>query len=540
MAAAPSKNEAAGLPFPTEVEVLIVGYGPVGAALACLLGRYGVRTLVVDKASDIFEAPRAIALDNEALRILQMAGLDAAAFDRVVIPHVRLLSPSVGEFARINTSGTVDGHPKLVTFYQPELERALRGRAEQQGSVTARLGFEMLELRDDGDSVQVTLRPSAGTGPRIVRARYVVGADGASSTVRQAIGQQFQGQTYAEDWLVVDAVGATGQPDHVQFHCDPQRPMPHLPAPGGRTRWEFMLMPGETREQMESDAKVAELLAPWNGAQQLRIERKCVYRFHARSCRRYSKGRVFLVGDAAHATPPFAGQGLVAGLRDAANLAWKLAWVIHDRAAPVILESYDQERRPHATKMIALAKNMGRLVMPRSRTSAWLVHGAMARLRHLPFCHDFLEELGIKPKNSYPQGLFARGRGRIRRGTWWPQGVVRSPAGDRLLSDEALGASLALVGFGAQPEAHLSNESRGRWSSAGGTVVAFASEPGENQKDAYVDVEGVFTRGAALDGWCVIVRPDRTLLHDGPLAEADRIVREGLKLLGNVERPRSR
>ncbi len=523
--------------LPEEVDVVIVGYGPVGAALACLLGRHGVRTLVVDKAADIFMAPRAIALDNEALRILQMVGLEEEAFAKVSIPYVRMLCPHVGEFARVNTSGTVDGHPKLVTFYQPELERALRDRAERHASVTARSGVEMTELRDDGDSVHVTLRSTGSDAPRTVRARYVVGADGANSRVRQAIGQGFEGKTYAEDWLVVDAVGAPESLDEVEFLCDPKRPTPHMPAPGGRTRWEFMLMPGETREQMESDGKVAELLRPWGGVERLRVERKAVYRFHARSCDRYSKGRIFLAGDAAHITPPFVGQGLVAGLRDAANLAWKLAWVVKGRAAPAILESYDRERRPHATKMIALARVMGHLVMPRSRATAVLVHGTMAVLRRLPLFRRLVDELGIKPTNSYPKGLFARGRGRVRRGTWWPQGLVVSPSGDLVLSDEALGPELALVAFGGDPLRHLSDENRTRWSCAGGRIVSFAPGRSSGGDGVYVDVDGALPRGAPLDGWCVVVRPDRTVLHDGPVAEADRVVRECLALLGTAHEP---
>jgi len=541
--------EASGHELPDEVDVLIVGYGPVGAALACLLGRYGVRTLVVDKSLDIFMAPRAIALDNEALRILQMVGLEDDAFDKVPIPYVRMLCPHVGEFARVNTSGTLDGHPKLITFYQPELERALRDRAERHASVTARSGVEMQELEDEGDAVRVTLRGTGSEAPCIVRARYVVGADGASSRVRTAIGQEFEGKTYAEDWLVVDAVGAaesvdpdargraSAPLDHVEFLCDPKRPTPHMPAPRGRTRWEFMLMPGETREQLESDAKVAELLRPWGGAAALRIERKAVYRFHARSCARYSKGRIFLAGDAAHITPPFVGQGLVAGLRDAANLAWKLAWVVNGRARPTILDSYDEERRPHATKMIALARGMGHLVMPRSRAAAVFVHGTMALLRRLPVFRRFVDELGIKPTNSYPKGLFARGRGRVRRGTWWPQGVVRSPSGARILSDQALGPELALVGFDGDPLRYLSNESRTRWSSAGGRIVSFASSRGAGADGVYVDAEGALSRGAPLDGWCVVVRPDRTILHDGPVADAERVVRESLALLGAAHSP---
>ena len=330
--------------------------------------RHGVRVLAVDKDKDIFMAPRAIALDNEALRILQLAGLEDGDFDKVAIPYVRMLSPQLGEFGRINTLGHIDGHPKLVTFYQPELEAALRRRAAQYGEVHTALGVALIGFDESADAVVATL--DAGEGRLCtVRARYLVGADGASSLVRQLIGQAFTGKTYAEDWLIVDAFGAKNPIDHVEFLCDHRRPTPHMTAPGGRERWEFMLRRGETRADMESEARVSELLKPWGGPAAMTIERKAVYRFHARTAKAFRKGRVFLAGDAAHITPPFVGQGLVAGLRDAANLSWKLAWVLQGRAAPSILDSYDEERRPHAKAMIDLAKFMGRLIMPRAPPS---------------------------------------------------------------------------------------------------------------------------------------------------------------------------
>jgi 3-(3-hydroxy-phenyl)propionate hydroxylase len=231
--------------LPADVDVLVVGYGPVGAAIANLLGRYGVRVLVVDKAKDIFMAPRAIALDNEALRILQLAGLEDGDFEQVAIPYVRMLCPMLGEFGRINTVGQIDGHPKLVTFYQPQLETALRGRASQYRSVQTALGVALTGFIENSSGVVATL--DAGDGePFSVLARYLVGADGASSLVRQLIGQDFKGQTYAEDWLVVDAFGAKDPIDHVEFICGHRRPAPHMTAPGARERWEFMLRPGET------------------------------------------------------------------------------------------------------------------------------------------------------------------------------------------------------------------------------------------------------------------------------------------------------
>jgi len=520
--------------LPKDVDVLIVGYGPVGAAMAGLLGGYGVRTLVVDKAAEIWMAPRAITLDNEALRILQMVGLSEDAFAKVPIPEVRLHCPHLGEFGRINTSGEIDGHPKLVTFYQPELERALRTHVEEQRSVSARTGTEMVRFTEDADGVAVVLKTESGP-ECTVRARYLIGADGASSNVRSAIGEDFQGRTYAEDWLIVDALDVPGDFDHVEFLCNPDRPTPHMIAPGGRTRWEFMLKPGETREEMEKDSTIAELLRPWAKPGDLRIERKAVYRFHARACNRFSRGRVFLAGDAAHVTPPFVGQGLVAGLRDAANLAWKLAWVVRGRASETILDTYDQERRPHAVKMIALAKLMGQMVMPRDHARAVLVHGAMALLRRIPPVRGFFDELGIKPKNVYREGLFAPAVNGGRRGTWLPQGAVRSAAGSETLSDDVLGPELALLGLGDDPTRWLTSARRRRWACAGGRIVSVhgRSERGPTPVGSCEDLEGRLLPGVAPQGWCLVVRPDRTVLHEGPIENADQIVRESLRLLGS-------
>lgn len=518
--------------LPQQVDVLVVGYGPVGAALAALLGRYGVRTLVIDKEPDILMAPRAIALDNEALRILQMTGLAEDAFAKIAIPYVRMLCPLIGEFGRINSSGCIDGHPKLVTFYQPELERALRCQVQEQDDVFALTSTELLAFAEEGNQVRATLKLADGS-EAIVHARYLVGTDGAGSLVRKAIGQDFQGKTYAEDWLIVDAKNLYGDFDHVEFLCDHRRPAPHMIAPGGRIRWEFMLKPGETREEMERDETIARLLAPWAKSSDLQIERKAVYRFHARCCARFSRGRVFLAGDAAHLTPPFVGQGLVAGLRDAANLAWKLAWVSKAYAAPTILDSYDSERRPHARKMIELAKFMGELIMPRSRVRAFVVHGVMALLRRIAPVRTWFDELGIKPKNEFDDGLFVRGRAKLRRGSQLPQGMVRSSTGEVLLSDDALGDRLLLVGFGRDPDELLSADARRQWVAHGGDTLQICQrgETLHRGPRAFEDLDNRLVPGAAPYGWCAVVRPDRTILHDGPIADVDRLVRESLALL---------
>lgn len=525
--------------------MLVVGFGPVGATIANLLGRYGVRTLAIDTATEIFPQPRAIALDNEALRILQAAGLPEGAFETIAIPEVRYRSPYVGELARLQTGGCLDGHPKLVTFYQPELESELRSRAVEYPSVTVALGVELVDFVEEADGVRARLRHRDGA-EHIVHARYLIGADGSKSRVRKALDVGFDGRTYAEDWLIVDAKLGSSSLDHIEFRCDPRRPAPHMPAPGGRQRWEFMLLTGESAEQMERPEKVRELLLPWGSPDDMEVERTAVYRFHARTVARFQKGRVFLAGDAAHITPPFAGQGLVAGLRDALNLCWKLAWVLGGLAAPGILETYDQERRPHAKAMIDLARLAGRVIMPTSRAQALATGVLLRALRLIPAARSYLEDLKMKPQNQFDHGLFVERRRRLARGRlarpktglirggMFPQAWIQR-GNDGCWSDDALGDGLTLVGFGVDPQEHL-GQAAAEWRAAGGTCIQLCHRGqrlhrGEGDH-VWEDISGAFVPGIAPVGWAVVVRPDRTILHDGPVAEAARLVGETLALLG--------
>jgi 3-(3-hydroxy-phenyl)propionate hydroxylase len=516
------------------IDVLVVGLGPVGATIGCLLGRYGVSTLVVDKSTELWMAPRAIALDNEALRILQMAGLGSDAFDKVVIPKVRMVCPYMGEFACFDSSGSVDGHPKLVTFYQPELERALRAQLTGLPQVSVACGLTLMSFEERAEHVVASLRDERGNTHHVC-ARFLVGADGAASTVRQILGAGFDGQTYAEDWLIVDARHARRPIDHVEFLCDHRRPVAHMVAPAGRERWEFMLRPGETREQMESIETLRALLAPWGSPDHMEIERKAVYRFHARVCQHFQKGRVFLAGDAAHVTPPFAGQGLVAGLRDAANLCWKLALVLMRNVSPAILTTYDEERRPHAKDMIALAQALGRLIMPRNRLTAMLLHGSVRQARAFPQVRQILDEMKLKPPHHFGRGLFvaAQREDRLTHGRWLPQGWIAVKGSAPQLSDDVLGPGLACIGFGFDPEARLDEATRTAFRRLGGRFLQLGARSGVVPMRANAfDVPGdALLASAAEAGWVAVVRPDRAVLHDGPAKRTVRVVRDAISTL---------
>jgi 3-(3-hydroxy-phenyl)propionate hydroxylase len=517
-------------------DVLVVGFGPVGAALACLLARQGIKTTVVERNLDIFDAPRAIALDNEALRILQMCGLEDGALDLVAIPEVRMHCPQFGQYSRAVTVGMVDGHPRLVTFFQPQLEQALRRQVAGHSGVSVRLGWALESLSDQGRQVHAQVRDAAGN-QREIRASFVVGADGASSLVRSLIGQDFKGKTYAEDWLIVDAKNVKQSIDHVEFICDHRRPTPHMVAPGNRQRWEFKLRRHETREQMERPEMVHSLLSPWSQGQDIEIERIAVYRFHARVADKFQQGRVFLAGDAAHITPPFVGQGLVSGLRDAANLAWKLAWVIQGHAKSDLLDSYTLERLPHAKSMINLARMMGRLVMPSNAAAAWLVHGFMKLASVTPRLKDLFENLEMKAPQQYRAGCFVRHRhgARLRGGGLFPQVWLHERATNKkALSDDVIGSGFALVAFGVDAAQSIPAHLLARWQAMGGSVTHIypcaAQSPRPGMR-IWEDMTGMFMPSKIPMGWLVLVRPDKVIYSDSPADRANQMIESAMAAL---------
>jgi 3-(3-hydroxy-phenyl)propionate hydroxylase len=287
---------------------------------------------------------------------------------------------------------------------------------------------------------------------------------------------------------------------------------------------------------MERPESVRRLLAPWCNVDHIRIERTAVYRFQAREARAFSKGRCFLAGDAAHVTPPFAGQGLVAGLRDVANLAWKLAWVVRGDADESILDSYDAERRPHAKKIINLARFLGALVMPGNRAAAFVVHGLMSAIRLLPAGRRLFEDLKVKPENTFDSGLFWRDKRaeRLRAGSTLPQGWVRTGIGSApILSDDALGLHWALIGIGVDPAARVRPDQLERWQRAGGKVWQWchrsqAQHLGAAAQRLEALDEALLPRRAPL-GWTVVVRPDRCVMAEGPVEQVETMLEQALR-----------
>jgi len=357
-------------------DVAIVGAGPVGSALAILLGQRGRRVLVLERWLEPYPLPRAVHFDHEIGRILQACGLGdalAAISEPAEIYEWRnARGDTLLRFGRIGAGAS--GWPESSMFNQPQLEGLLAERVAALPTVEVRRGAEVVGLADDAPgpvtiSCRRTSSPPAAAGAvttdETAAARWVVGCDGANSTVRTLVDTPVTDLGFFYDWLIVDVVlhePRVFDPINLQV-CDPLRPTTAVSGGPGRRRWEFMRLPDESMDELNDEATAWRLLEPWDVTPATAtLERHTVYTFQARWAQRWRTGRVFLAGDAAHLMPPFAGQGMCSGLRDAANLAWKLDLVLGGGADDTLLGTYETERMPNAEAVIGFSMELGKVI----------------------------------------------------------------------------------------------------------------------------------------------------------------------------------
>jgi 2-polyprenyl-6-methoxyphenol hydroxylase-like FAD-dependent oxidoreductase len=395
-----------------DADVTIVGFGPVGNTLAILLAQFGRTVTVLERETSPYPKPRAAHFDDEVGRILQSCGIGA---------DLRSIIEPADSYEWRNGSGRMllrfdhtgegaSGWPASSMFHQPALESLLRRRAQRLPSIGVRTGVEVLELKEDVASVTATTADG-----QTVRSRYLVGCDGANSTVRTLVELPFHDLGYFYDWLVVDVVpNVPPVIDHINLEvCDPARPTTAVSGGPGRRRFEFMRLPTESVEDLNDEHKAWELLAPWDlRPDNATLERHTVYTFNARYAEQWRNGRVLLAGDAAHLMPPFAGQGMCAGIRDVANLAWKLDLVLRDTSPDVLLDTYAQERLPHARRTIGFSMELGSVICVTDADEAATRDEAMAAAHgvHLPEMPRSDLEVGIvHPAAPYAGELFVQG-----------------------------------------------------------------------------------------------------------------------------------
>ena len=436
------------------IDVAIVGYGPVGQTLAALLGRAGHRVAVFERFGRLYDLPRAVHFDHEIMRVWQALGIvEHIAPDLLPVREYRWFGADGEPIMEMRAEAPApSGWEPGYLCFQPYVEAALDRTARTVATLERGWSAEAVVQHDD--HVELTLRrvteeqpgrlaPTAET--RSVRARFLIGADGANSAVRAAAGIGWEDLGFASEWLTLDLrPNDIRALDHLPTSCqwcDPVRPHMHTRNGQAHRRWEFMLLPGERREEFGDPARVWELLSPWLGPDDGELVRHAVYEFRALLAERMRDGRVFLAGDAAHLMPPFLGQGLCSGIRDAANLAWKLDLALRGEVGEQVLDSYSDERRPQCEWIVRLSMEMARV--------SCVLDPAAAAERD-----SALRSADAPPRAALPglaDGLLYASP---LAGTLAVQGRVAGSAGEGLL-DDAVGRGFTLVVAEGDPASAL-------------------------------------------------------------------------------------
>lgn len=482
-------------------DVIVVGYGPVGRMLALKLGGQGHRVLVVERQNLTYPLPRAVHMDDETCRILQSVGGGPDQIPESIEPYndfYEWKSADGTPLLRLDWSGRGPSGWNVSNFFnQPLLEEHLNKQVEQLDTVTILRGWRAAEYAETPDAVTVSIATASGL-QREVSGRYVVGADGANSIVRSWIGATMSDLGYFHDWLVVDLIPHTPmkvEPPAWQL-CDPARPTTLVPAGPGRRRFEFMRLPDESVETLAETATTWQLLEPWGVTpDSAELERQAVYTFQAKWADAWKAGRLLIAGDSAHLMPPFAGQGMCSGLRDAVNLAWRLHHVLDGDAGDGLLESYSSERAEHVRAFIEASMSLGEIICVTDPTEAATRDVAMsAAVRS-----------GDQPP---PRPLPRLGAGFYRGthpadGTLFIQAPVNGERGDGLFDDVTAGGATLLLRDTAIEVSPATLQSLSR---LGVQVVALA---GTAAPGAVVDSTGSYAAWfAEADAAAVLTRPD--------------------------------
>ena len=528
---------------PDLYDVAIVGAGPVGLTVANYLGCMGVRTIVLEQRDALIDYPRGVGMDDECLRSFQAIGL-ANAIVAHTIPgqKMRFLTMTGKTFALIDPQTREFGWPRRNSFIQPMIDQILLDGLQRFDGVTVEFGAEVASFEDAGD--QIRLQVEAADGTRTVAAQWLVGCDGGRSMVRKALGIDFDGITDATRWVVIDLRNdPVGLPDSY-LHCVPSRPYVSIALPHGMRRLEFMVFGDEAEEELCSPAGVQALLArALPHPQRADVIRSRVYTHNARLAQGFGRGRALIAGDAAHLMPVWQGQGYNSGIRDATNLAWKLAFAVRGDASPEIMQSYELERREHAKAMIDLSVTAGRIFAPTNKAVAWLRDRVALALNTLPPVKRYIVQMRFKPMPRFTRGLVltspdGRVQGRAT-GKLFPQPMIVTADGQERRLDDVLGLNFAVLAWGCDPQVHMSEEMQRYWTSMGASLLAVVpitqlhSFRGEVVAGTTLiaDANGALHDWFAAqdsDGSIVVMRPDRVvagIVAPQHLDEASRTLR---------------
>ena len=503
-------------------DVAIVGYGPVGVIAANLLGIYGIKTVVFERETDLYHLPRAIGFNHEIMRIFQQIGLEKE-IESVATPvdGVEFLNKHHDVLFEIELSKTCLTHgfsPNYV-FYQPDLETQLRGGVARFDCVTVHLAHTVEGIVHNVDEISLTVHNLPKDDIYQVRAKYVLGCDGARSITRQLAGIKLHDFGFHQRQLVVDTLltEKVSLPSKVQQLCDIRRPGVFVHSTNNHRRWEFVLDKNETKEEMECPEKVKELLATyWIDPDKLKIIRAVVYHFHSLIALQWRNNRIFIVGDAAHQMPPILGQGMCSGIRDAQNICWKLNLVLRGLAPDKLLDTYQTERLPHVQEIVKLATRAFKIFKTRNPLLA-LVRDTILRMIRRFNSNSKFQNIGsdMPPLTTGILGSSAKGKLQSVAGQMFIQPQVLTDTGQLILLDRVLGTGFAILGLNTDWLDIITPESQAFLSSLSFKKIAVI--PSDSYNREFVDgVEIIEDYSNQITNWLnqqqkqiVIIRPDR-------------------------------
>ena len=481
----------------TETDVLVVGAGPIGMTAAALLADYGVNVVLAEKAATTSDSPRAISVTDETLRVMAEIGvLEELVPEMLMDTGARYFVRSGQLLAEVRPGRPRLGQPGKSQFDQPVMESLLLDAVRRRPGIDLRFESEVLSLTEQGSSVEALILRDGAV--HRVRSKWVLACDGGKSPIRTRLGITLEGSTQAQQWIVVDIANSNVKTEKfAEFHCNGTRPVVQVPGAKGRRRYEFMLLPGEQAEDVTAPEFIAGLVAPYETVGPENIRRAAVYVAHQRIAAEYRRGRVILAGDAAHLMPPFAGQALNAGIRDAANLAWKLAAQING-APEALLDTYAAERRPHTADMVRLSHLIGQVVMATNPLAAAARDKLLAASSLVPPLNRWITQMRFLKQPHYTAGCLVPPSRETSRpaaelvGRALAQPAVRDDDGAEYGLDAVLGRGWSRLRFLGADRIEVAPAGA---DSAGGRTVRVT------------DTEGVFS--ALPPGTGLIVRPDR-------------------------------
>ncbi len=556
-------------------DVLIAGAGPVGLTLANFLGKYGIKAVLVEALPRLIDYPRGVGMDDESFRTIQSLGLVDEVLPYTVPQHVmRLVNGQGGVILTNDPKGEPFGWTRKHGFLQPEVDNALYEGLSRYEDVEVRFNHTLQDIEESADKVLATVERTLEDGSTEtfqIEAKYLVGCEGGKSPTRKWMGVRFEGQSPSTRWVVIDVNNDPLGTPNVYLGADPARPYVSIGLPHAVRRWEFMLFDDEPSDKVEDDAFVAELLRDHvPDSTRLDVIRRRVFTHHGRIASSFRKGRVMIAGDAAHLMPVWMGQGWNSGVRDATNLAWKLASVIQGKSTDAILDTYTVERTDHAKAMVDLSMTFGSIIKPTDKRIAFLRDTAANAMNVLPQVKEYFTDMKFKPMPRYGNGVVvdqktlqpghAEARHGLTRfipvknavektspvGVQFIQPRVNTADASNVLLDDVLGDWWVIGAWGNDPTRLLPAADVAKFEQLGGTFVSFMSETQRPWAEKEYSASPTLVVGDttnALKSWfdvrsvgVVIIRPDHFVAAACLAQDAPKAFHAALQAASHIER----